>query len=279
MSLRTLATLLLVLLAGTPDRLVPPRQAPLSQQAPGDPQSLLATLIQHETSAGDHKGHYLYTSEERSDRTGGHLWRERIAETSWGKLRYLTAEDGKPLPADRIAQEKARLAQDAADPEAFKRSESARVDDEQHARQMLTLLPKAFLFDPPQPEGDLLRMRFRPNPAYTPQSLEERVLHGMAGTIVIDARTIRLHGLEARLDQEISIGFGFLATIHAGSNFSTTREHVDGIDWKTQTLHTDFRGKALFLKTISRSTDATHADFHHLPDAITVPEAVTLLEQ
>jgi hypothetical protein len=244
-----------------------------------DANSTVATLVQHEDYASQHRGHYLYLSQERSDRTGGHLWVEKVAETNWGKVRYLTAIDGQPLAGDRLAAEKSRLATEAADPEAFKRAEAARVDDEQHAKQMLELLPKAFLFDPPQPEGEYLRIAFKPNPAYSPQSLEERVLHGMSGSVLVDRETIRLHGIDGRMSSDVSIGFGLLATIHAGSSFSTVREQIEGIDWKTQTLHTDINGKALFLKTIARQQDSTHSAFKKIPDNMTVADAVTLLEQ
>jgi hypothetical protein len=244
-----------------------------------DAKVMIGTLVQHEAEAAEHRGHYIYLSEERSERTGGHLWQERVAETNWGKVRYLIAVDGQALSGDKLAAEKARVAGEASDPEAFKRSEAARVDDEQHAKQMLELLPKAFVFGTPASEGEYLRIPFTPNPGYSPQSLEERVLHGMSGTVLVDAKTIRLRGIEGRMGQDVSIGFGLLATIHAGSNFSTTREHVAGDDWKTQVLHTDIQGKALFLKTIARQQDAKHWGFQRIADGMTVGEAVSLLEQ
>jgi hypothetical protein len=244
-----------------------------------DAKAMIATLVQHEAAAAEHRGHYTYTSEERSERTGGHLWQERVAETNWGKVRYLTAVDGQALTGEKLAAEKARVAGEASDPEAFKRSEAARVDDEQHAKQMLELLPKAFLFGAPVNEGEYVRISFTPNPNYSPQSLEERVLHGMSGSVLVDAKTIRLRGIEGRMEQEVSIGFGLLATIHAGSNFSTTREHVGGDDWKTELLHTDINGKALFLKTIARQQDAKHWGFQKIADNMTVTDAVSLLEQ
>ena len=245
-----------------------------------DAQTMIATLVQHEAAAAEHRGHYLYTSEERSERTGGHLWRERVAETSWGKVRYLTMVDGQALTGDGLAAEKARVGGEANDPEGFKRSEAARADDEQHAKQMLTLLPKAFVFTAPVTEGEYVRIGFTPNPEYSPQSLEEKVLHGMSGSVLVDAKSVRLRGIDGKMGQDVSIGFGLLATIHAGSNFSTTREHVGGgEDWKTQTLHTDINGKALFLKTIARQQDAKHWSFQKIADGITVADAVTLLEQ
>jgi hypothetical protein len=66
--------------------------------------------------------------------------------------------------------------------------------------------------------------------------------------------------------------------VRAGSNFSTTRMHVEGPDWKTQTVHSDINGKAFFLKMITRQEDARHSDFKKIPDNITVADAVKMLE-
>ncbi len=244
-----------------------------------DGKQIIGTLIQNEQNATDHRGRYMYLSVEKSDRTGGHTWTEKMAETPWGKVKYLIAEDGQPLPPDRASAERARLAQEAADPAGFKRQEEARGDDEQHARQMLRLLPIAFFFDSPKLEGETLRIPFRPNPSYAPQSLEERVLHGMSGSVLVDAKTIRLRGLEARMPQDVSIGFGLLATIKAGSNFETLRQPAEGIDWKTETVHTEINGKAMFLKTIARQQESKHSEFRKIPNDISVADAVKLLEE
>ena len=252
---------------------------PLALVAQQDAKNIIDTVVAHESEAANHRGHYLYMSEERSERTGGHLWSERVAETTQGKLHYLLAEDGQPLTGDRLAAEKAKLAGEASDPEAFKQKESARVDDEQHAKQMLTLLPKAFLFAPPKQDGDALRIDFRPNPDYSPSGLEERVLHSMSGSVLVDQKALRLRGIEGQIPQDVSLGFGLLATIHAGSNFRTTREHLQGADWKTQTLHTDIKGRALFLKTIARQQESKHSNFQKIADDLSVPAAVGLLEQ
>jgi hypothetical protein len=265
-----------------------PRQ-PLVQDAGGDMRvsqniaqmdgkSLIMMLVSREAEASKYRGRYMYLSVERSERTGGHEWTERIAETDWGKVRYLIAEDGKPLVGQRLAAERARIEAEGRNPEAFKREEEAKMEDEQHARQMMSLLAKAFLFDPPQQEGDYVRVRYRPNPAYQPSGLEERVLHAMSGSVVIDAKLVRTHELDGTMPQDVSIGFGILATIHAGSNFSTTRDHIEGYDWKTITLHTDINGKALFLKTVARRQEARHSEFKRIPDGVTVEEAVKMVE-
>jgi hypothetical protein len=243
-----------------------------------DSKQLIETLIAHEAEAGKHRGHYEYMSEERSDRTGGHLWVERVAETTEGKVRYLEQEDGQPLAGDRLTVERARLAADAADPAAFQKREAARMDDEQHARQMLQILPRAFVFDPPKDEGGDIRIAYRPDPAFSPSGLEERVLHAMTGSVLIDGKMIRTREINGTMPQDVSIGFGILATIHAGSNFKTTREHAEGDDWKTETVHTDINGKALFLKTIARKQEMRRWGYKKIADGMSVADAVNLVE-
>ena len=195
-----------------------------------------------------------------------------------GRVRFLIAEDGKPITGDRLAEEKSQLAKDVADPEAFRRQEAAHGDDEIHARNMLSLLPKAFLFEGPDQQGDTLRVAFRPNPAYQPQGMEEKILHSMTGIVLIDAKTLRLRGLDCKVPTDINLGFGLLASIKAGSYFNTMRVPVEGMDWKTDTVHTDFNAKALLLKTIARQQDSKHSDFHKIPSDIPMADAVKMLE-
>ena len=240
---------------------------------------LVAKMLVQEDYEANHRGHYMYLSNERSDRTNGHLWTEKVVETSSGKLRMLIAEDGQPLNGDRLAAEKARLAQVEAHPDAFERQEQALKNDEQHAKEMLNLLSKAFLFENERREGDYVRIDFKPDPNYAPQSMEERVMHGMSGSMLVDPRVARLHMLEGRLPQDVSIGFGLLATVHAGSNFSTKRDSVAGNEWKTVAIDTNIEGKALFFRSIGKKEHAEHADFKPVAMDLTLPQALEMLEK
>jgi hypothetical protein len=249
-------------------------QAQTSQAA----RHVVDTMLVHVGNASEHSNLYMYVSEERSARTGGHLWTERVAETSVGKVRLLVAEDGQPLNTERAAAEKARLAEIAAHPDAFHQRELAVKSDEEHAQQMVVLLQKAFLFDEPRVQGEDLRIAFRPDPAYQTQSLEERVLHGMSGSILVDARAMELHRIEGRLPADVSIGFGLLGTIRAGSSFSTTHAPEPGNEWKTSTVDTEIDGKLLFFKSIGKKEQVVHRDFKLLASDVSVPQAVTMLE-
>lgn len=241
------------------------------------PQELIQQMVAHEDEAGLHRQHFAYTATERSERTGNHTWKERIAETGAGKLRFLLAEDGQPLSPDRASQERGRLAAIVADPTAFTTAEHAKKNDEDKAKAMLDLLPKAFLVDNLRHEGDLTLIDFSPNPAYQTQSMEEKVLHGMSGTVAID-HAQRLHTIKAALPKDISVGFG-LATIHAGSHFGTTRDQVVPGQWKTVQIDTAIDGKAILFKSLGKNEHVERTDFKLLPFDMSVKDAVALIEQ
>ncbi len=246
-------------------------------RAQGNHLDLVRQMAVNENLAEERRANFLYRSTERSERTGGHLWIERVAETDAGKVRLLVAEDGQPLSASRQASERAKLRDVAAHPEEFAKREQLLKKDEHHAKEMLTLLPKAFLFDPPVKDGGYVRLAYHPNPAYSPQSLEERVLHGMSGTVEIDPLAVRLRSIEGRLPEDVSIGFGLVATIKAGSNFMTTREQVTREDWKTATIDSDVTGRAIFFKAIGKKQHAERREYKRLADDVSVAEAVALV--
>ena len=248
-------------------------------QSSTDARRIVDTMLAHEGDPAEHRNKYMYLSEERSERTGGHLWTERVVETEAGKVRLLLAEDGKPLSPERQAAEKTRLAGIAAHPEAFQRREQGMKNDEQHAEQMLALLHKAFLFDEPRAEGEDLRIGYRPDPAYQPKTMEEKVLHAMSGAVLVDERTMQLHQIEGKMPTDVSLGYGLVGTVHAGSSFSTTHEMEPGGEWKGAMVNTAIEGKAMLFKEIGRNEHVVHSEFKRLSDNISVTDAVALLVQ
>ena len=240
---------------------------------------IVDTMLSHEGDPSEHRLKYMYLSQERSERTGGHLWTERVVETERGKVRLLLAEDGKPLSPGRQQAEKAKLKDIAANPNAFQKREQAMKNDEQHAEQMLALLHKAFLFDEPRTEGSDLRIGFRPDPAYQPKTMEEKVLHSMSGVVLVDERTNQLHRIEGKIPADVTLGLGILGAIHAGSSFSTEHEMEQGGEWKEALANTAIEGKAMLFKEIGRNEHVVHSEFKRMSDNIDVAEAVALLVQ
>jgi len=105
------------------------------------------------------------------------------------------------------------------------------------------------------------------------------VLHGMSGTMLIEPQTMRLHRIDGRLPQDVSIGFGLLATVRAGSSFATTRNPLGEPDWKTTLLDTDIDGKAIFFKAIAKKEHAEHSNFVRVSNDLSVAQAVEMVER
>jgi hypothetical protein len=241
------------------------------------PKEVVTEMLAQDRYAEAHKDNSMYLSNERSERTGGRLWTERIVETPFGRVRLLLAVDGKPISPERMKQERDRLANDAAHPEAFQKREQAQKDDEEHARQMMDMLPKGFFLENMRAQGGDWHIDFRPDPNYSPSGIEERVMHGMSGWLLVTRDGMRLHHIEGRLPADVNIGFGLLASVKAGSNFETTKAVVEG-EWRTVRVISDIRGKAALFKTIGKNEDVARTEFKRVPNNLTVAQAVEMLE-
>lgn len=251
-----------------------PAQAP---PAPQSPQELVNAMTARERDAVEHRQRFAYMSIERSDRTDGHLWTERVVETAQGRVRLLLAEDGRPLSPERARAERAKLDDVLARTDEFMRREQSARSDEVHAREMLGKLPGGFILENVRLQGGLWRIEYRPDPSYDPSGIEDHILHSMRGWFTMDARQLRLVHIEGRLPEDLALGFG-LVNIKAGSNFSLDKQEAEG-SWRAAHSVVDIRGRALLFKTITHSTEFTHSEFHKVPQDLTLAQAVAMLER
>ena len=240
------------------------------------PLQLVTAMVQNEKQARQHRTFFRYTSVERSSRTDGHLWTENVAETPDGLLRRLVAVDGKPLSADRAAAEDRRIAALVADPSALRSANADRRADEARVARLLAILPQALLFTADGTQGDCARIAFRPNAAFTPSTYDERILHNLAGTILVSMPGERLCGIEGHLLDRVTFGFGLLGHIDQDSHFHVVRTAVTPADWKNSRIEVHVDGKILLLKSISRDTDATHSGAQPLPPNLSLAQTAAL---
>lgn len=258
----------LLSIAQSPAALPPPEQS--------TPLQVVTAMVQNEKQARQNRTFFRYTSVERSERTGGHLWKEKVAETPDGLLRRLVEEDGRPLTPDRVAEEDRRIAALVADPDALRAADADRRADEARLDKVLDVLPKIFLFTSDGMQDHCVRIAFRPNPAFTPSSYDERIVHGLAGAILIRMPAERLCGIEGHLIDRVSFGFGILGHIEKGSRFGLTRSPVTATDWKSTRIEVHLDGKILLLKSISRDQDAHRSGAEPLPSHLSLAEAAAL---
>ena len=120
-------------------------------------------------------------------------------ETTQGKLRFLVAEDEKPLSADEGGAERGRLAGIAADPEGFAKKEQALKNDESHSRQMLVAAAEGVSVQRGAGGGWISADRTTGRTRTTRRRVwKEKVLHGMSGTMLIEPKEMRLHEIDGR---------------------------------------------------------------------------------
>jgi hypothetical protein len=241
--------------------------------------SSVARMAENERAARVAKKHFSYQLEERSPRTGGHLWLERVVEVDDGPVRRLMSIDGKPLSTQAAEVEQRRLGEVANHPDEFRKSNAANAGDEAHLITLMATLPTQFILTPAGSENGCTRFAFRPNPAYQPSGMEQRVLHVMTGTVSLREPDDRLCSLEGLVSEPVSFGFGVLGKIDQGGSFRLERRPVVPSEWKSVRMTVHMQGKILLMKSLTRDQDAIRTAISEVPEHLTLAQAVVLSAQ
>lgn len=253
--------------------------AGLSAQAdqPASATQAVNEMLQAEAAAWRNRQHFLYRDEERSNRTNGRLWDELVVETSDGSMQRLVSVDGKPLSGNQKIVEDQRIAWLANHPGEFRRKAQRRREDEARMPELLREIPNMFLFDTIDTEGDSTRIAFHPNPSFREGSYQDRVVHAMAGVLIIHTPDMRLCELDAHLEHNVEFGFGILGVLHDKTNLFLMRGEVSAGQWTTTRLRFHLDGSILLLKTISRDLDSTRYGFRSVAPDLNVAEASAII--
>lgn len=200
-------------------------------------------------------------------------------ETVDGPVKRLVQTNGRPLDNRTSNEEQARCEHLVNSPQEQASRRKDYQDDEKHAALIMAALPNAYLFEYVGLENGLHHLRFRPSPAYEAHSIEERVVHAMAGDLWIDARMKRLSRLEGRLNENVDFGFGLLGRLDKGGSFRVQRVQVSPTEWKTQRLELHLSGRAVLFKSIARDTNEVRGGFAAVPAGLNLVQGMRLLEQ
>jgi hypothetical protein len=123
-----------------------------------------------------------------------------------------------------------------------------------------------------------ITLSYRPDQNFDPPDMEARVMGSMTGVLVVTKPLYRIKTFKGRLDTDVTIGFGFLARIKAGSNFDIERREVAPGHWQITQTHVHISGHALFFKTIGTQEDEMKSDFTLVPLGTTLEQAVEMVK-
>jgi hypothetical protein len=113
---------------------------PRSLDAQISAQQLVAKAQQNEAAHRNDPGHVSYLSRETSTRTGGHLWKDKVAEVPQGTICRLIEIDGRPLSPRETHVEEERIADVVAHPEKLHKASPLRIAIRNQARNSQTLM-------------------------------------------------------------------------------------------------------------------------------------------
>jgi len=129
-----------------------------------------------------------------------------------------------------------------------------------------------------RPGDRLVRLKFTPNPSYSPPSRVEQVLQGMDGYLLIDATATRLAQIDGTLFREVTFGWGIFGHLDKGGHFLVRQgEAADGY-WAVTEMNLHITGKILLIKNLTLISDEVFTDFHRLPNDLPYAKAVELLQ-
>jgi hypothetical protein len=208
---------------------------------------------------------------------------KEIVETKDGDVARLIEKNGKPLPPEDEQAEIDRLNNLLAHPEIQEHRHKKEQEDSARGDEMVRMLPDAFLYTfdgmVEGPSGLCYRLKFRPNPAFTPPDREGEVYHGMVGELWVDRSQLRLAKIDAHLISDVNFGWGVLGRLYKGGSILVQNADVGLHHWETIHMKLNLQGKLLMLKSIDYSTTEDFSDFKIQPQELGYQEAIRLLQK
>lgn len=241
---------------------------------------LVQEVVQTEIRAqeADHT-HWIYNLRKKAEGKD-QTW--EVVETKEGALERLVSSGGHELSPQEQEKENSRTRGLVNNAEELKKKQHEREEDGRQAREMLKLLPGAFLYtyDSRQSKlSKLTRLNFKPNPAYHPATREATVFHDMEGFLLVDGKQKRLAQIDGTLTEEVKFGGGLLGHLQKGGHFSVKQANVGEGHWEVVSMAVHMMGKALMFKTISVEEEKHLDNFRRAPDDLTLASATELMEK
>ena len=250
------------------------------------PVELVRTTVANEVAAANDNSikHLFLAYKKTAQGTQTRIY----VETREAMAGMTIAYNDRPLTPQQLQSEEGRLAGLANHPDQLERKNKQEKEEAEHTLRIVKALPDAFLFDPDGEEDGtpslgregvrLVRLKFRPNPAYHPPSHVEEALVGMRGVILIDPAVHRIARIDGTLFKEVTFGWGILGHLDKGGHFLVEQRGLDDGSWDISHMSLRFTGKVLLFKSISINSDEGFSNFRRVPADTTFAQGVQMLE-
>ena len=209
-------------------------------------------------------------------------------ETNDAMAGMLIAVNGEPLSPQQEQAEKDHLAWLMNNPDQLHKKRVREKEDADRSLRIVKAMPDAFRYEYAGTEnaeaglgktGDpLVRLKFTPNPSYTPPTRVEQVLEGMEGYLLIDASARRIARIDGTLFRDVTFGWGILGHLDKGGHFRVQQAEVGDGAWEITAMTLRMTGKILVFKSLSMIYDESFSEFRRVPSNLSFAGGVELLK-
>lgn len=251
---------------------------------PLQPAELVRQSVQNETSANGQ--HFMFRDERRTQYISE---TKLVIEAKDATAGIIILQDGHPLSPQQQQAEQSRLENYVRNPEELNRKRKREKEDAERTLRIVKALPDAFLYQADgtqegtggvgRPGDRLVRLKFKPNPAYDPPSRVEQVLTGMAGTLLVDATEKRIAEINGTLQKDVGFGWGILGHLDSGGRFVVQQADVGNKQWELTRMELAFTGKILLFKKLNIRSSDIFSGFRPVPRDLSFAQAVDLLKK
>ena len=210
-------------------------------------------------------------------------------ETHDAMAGMVIAYDDRPVTEAELAGEHAHLQGLLDQPEQLRHKQAQEKEVTDRFVRILKALPDVYVYEYDGTEAatadfgkagtPLVRLKFRPNPNYTPPShLSEQALGGTRGTMLIDVERHRIARVEGTVFKDVNFGWGFFGRLDKGGHFLIAQTDVGDGTWEITRMTLSFTGKILLFKSFNMVSDEVLSDFRRVPADMTFAQGVDLLK-
>jgi hypothetical protein len=240
-------------------------------------QELVREMV--ESAAWRRNGIRVHWSLREVVRKDGRSETHEICQTEGGDVDRLVAVNNQPLSSEERKREDQRIQRVVVDPSEIRKEKQKQREDQEKEHRMFEIFPKAFRYAYAGNDGELVKLKFEPDPQFEPANRQEEVFHHMEGTMWIYPEQKQLARIDGRLMSEVKFLGGVLGYLDKGGTFSVTLRDVGAGHWEMADLDVKMEGKALLFKTFAVQEHKEYADYRQVPDTLTLQQAAELLEQ
>lgn len=251
-----------------------------AQDWKSNPRELVRKAVENERNQASAKEYFTYRDVKR--KKNGTVETKQMLETPQVVLGRLVAINGQPLSEPDRQKEDSRLNRLIKNPEELQKKQKEQQDDDRRARRMVKAIPDAFNFEyvssEPGKNGDIVTLKFTPNPEWDPPNRELQVFTGMSGTMKIAIPQYRMALMQATLFKDVAFGWGILGRLDKGGDFMIQQSQVYGDHWDLTHMKLHFTGKVLLFKSLNIQQDDQTSDYRPVPE-MTVTQALSKLKE